>query len=95
MSAMAKEFLVAYGVDVNAVGGWLGWYGGEVDWIHHESDYAVFTMTVHPDVPGRPLWDRASRSHRTRSGCSDGQRAATLSSTSRGGGDRIPESRVT
>ncbi|MEU3270906.1 polysaccharide deacetylase [Saccharomonospora sp. NPDC006951] len=26
---MAKEILVAYGVDVDAVGGWLGSYGGE------------------------------------------------------------------
>ncbi|WP_352231713.1 polysaccharide deacetylase [Nocardiopsis sp. ATB16-24] len=28
-SVMAKEILVAYGVDVDAVGGWLGSYGGE------------------------------------------------------------------
>src|ERR671922_2461738 len=26
---MAKEILCAYGVDVDAVGGWLGSYGGE------------------------------------------------------------------
>ncbi|WP_026455139.1 polysaccharide deacetylase family protein [Saccharomonospora iraqiensis] len=26
----------------------------QFDWIHRESDYAVFTMTVHPDVSGRP-----------------------------------------
>lgn len=26
---MPKEILVAYGVDVDAVGGWLGSYGGE------------------------------------------------------------------
>ena len=26
---MAKEILVAYGVDVDAVGGWLGSYGGQ------------------------------------------------------------------
>ena len=26
---MAKEILVAYGVDVDAVAGWLGSYGGE------------------------------------------------------------------
>ena len=26
---MAKEIFVAYGVDVDAVGGWLGSYGGE------------------------------------------------------------------
>ncbi|MCW2945263.1 MAG: putative xylanase/chitin deacetylase [Actinoallomurus sp.] len=29
VSSMAKEILVAYGVDVDAVGGWLGSYGGE------------------------------------------------------------------
>lgn len=26
---MAKEILVAYGVDIDAVAGWLGSYGGE------------------------------------------------------------------
>ena len=26
---MAKEILVSYGVDIDAVGGWLGSYGGE------------------------------------------------------------------
>ena len=26
---MAKEIFVAYGIDVDAVGGWLGSYGGE------------------------------------------------------------------
>jgi peptidoglycan/xylan/chitin deacetylase (PgdA/CDA1 family) len=24
------------------------------DWVHREHDYAVFTMTIHPDVSGRP-----------------------------------------
>ncbi|GAB2761507.1 polysaccharide deacetylase [Salinifilum aidingensis] len=26
----------------------------QFDWIHREYDYAVFTMTIHPDVSGRP-----------------------------------------
>ncbi|RDG30537.1 polysaccharide deacetylase family protein [Streptomyces corynorhini] len=26
----------------------------QFDWVHRENDYAVFTMTVHPDVSGRP-----------------------------------------
>ncbi|GAA8754851.1 hypothetical protein Hpoki52_02520 [Helicobacter pylori] len=30
---MAKEILVAYGVDIDAVAGWLGSYGGE-EWVH-------------------------------------------------------------
>jgi peptidoglycan/xylan/chitin deacetylase (PgdA/CDA1 family) len=24
------------------------------DWVYREHDYAVFTMTIHPDVSGRP-----------------------------------------
>lgn len=27
---MAKEILVAYGVDIDAVAGWLGSYGGRI-----------------------------------------------------------------
>jgi hypothetical protein len=27
---MSKEIFVAFGVDIDAVGGWLGSYGGEV-----------------------------------------------------------------
>jgi peptidoglycan/xylan/chitin deacetylase (PgdA/CDA1 family) len=26
----------------------------QFDWIYHEYDYAVFTMTIHPDVSGKP-----------------------------------------
>ncbi|WP_169951230.1 polysaccharide deacetylase [Microbispora sp. H11081] len=26
----------------------------QFDWVHRESEYAVFTMTIHPDVSGRP-----------------------------------------
>ena len=26
----------------------------QFDWVYRENDYAVFTMTVHPDVSGRP-----------------------------------------
>ncbi len=26
----------------------------QFDWVHREMDYAVFTMTIHPDVAGRP-----------------------------------------
>jgi peptidoglycan-N-acetylglucosamine deacetylase len=26
----------------------------QFDWVYREHDYAVFTMTVHPDVSGRP-----------------------------------------
>ncbi|MEU7827769.1 polysaccharide deacetylase [Nonomuraea sp. NPDC050022] len=26
----------------------------QFDWVYRESDYAVFTMTIHPDVSGRP-----------------------------------------
>ncbi|NMO88628.1 polysaccharide deacetylase [Actinomycetospora sp. TBRC 11914] len=26
----------------------------QFDWVHRELDYAVFTMTIHPDVSGRP-----------------------------------------
>jgi peptidoglycan/xylan/chitin deacetylase (PgdA/CDA1 family) len=26
----------------------------QFDWVHAEYDYAVFTMTIHPDVSGRP-----------------------------------------
>ncbi len=26
----------------------------EFDWVYRENDYAVFTMTIHPDVSGRP-----------------------------------------
>jgi len=26
----------------------------QFDWVYREYDYAVFTMTIHPDVSGRP-----------------------------------------
>jgi peptidoglycan/xylan/chitin deacetylase (PgdA/CDA1 family) len=26
----------------------------QFDWVHRELDYAAFTMTIHPDVSGRP-----------------------------------------
>ena len=26
----------------------------QFDWVYHEYDYAVFTMTIHPDVSGKP-----------------------------------------
>jgi peptidoglycan/xylan/chitin deacetylase (PgdA/CDA1 family) len=26
----------------------------QFDWIYREYDYAVFSMTIHPDVSGRP-----------------------------------------
>jgi peptidoglycan/xylan/chitin deacetylase (PgdA/CDA1 family) len=26
----------------------------QFDWVYRENDYAVFTMTIHPDVSGRP-----------------------------------------
>ena len=26
----------------------------QFDWVYRESDYAAFTMTIHPDVSGRP-----------------------------------------
>jgi peptidoglycan-N-acetylglucosamine deacetylase len=26
----------------------------QFDWTHRECDYAAFTMTIHPDVSGRP-----------------------------------------
>jgi peptidoglycan/xylan/chitin deacetylase (PgdA/CDA1 family) len=26
----------------------------QFDWVYRECDYAVFTMTIHPDVSGRP-----------------------------------------
>ena len=26
----------------------------QFDWVYREMDYAVFTMTIHPDVSGRP-----------------------------------------
>jgi len=26
----------------------------QFDWVHREFDHAVFTMTIHPDVSGRP-----------------------------------------
>ena len=26
----------------------------QFDWVYRESDYAVFTVTIHPDVSGRP-----------------------------------------
>lgn len=26
----------------------------QFDWVHREQDYGVFTMTIHPDVSGRP-----------------------------------------
>jgi peptidoglycan/xylan/chitin deacetylase (PgdA/CDA1 family) len=26
----------------------------QFDWVYNESEYAVFTMTIHPDVSGRP-----------------------------------------
>jgi len=26
----------------------------QFDWLYHEMDYGVFTMTIHPDVSGRP-----------------------------------------
>ena len=78
-----KEILCAYGVDFDAVAGWLGSYGGEnspldfmktvpnsqgfesprvveetwrdaFDWVYRKHDYAIFPMTIHPDVSGRP-----------------------------------------
>ena len=26
----------------------------QFDWVYREMDYAVFTLTIHPDVSGRP-----------------------------------------
>ncbi len=26
----------------------------QFDWIYRENDYAVYTLTIHPDVAGRP-----------------------------------------
>ncbi len=26
----------------------------QFDWVYRECDYAAFTMTIHPDVSGRP-----------------------------------------
>ncbi|ROR92884.1 polysaccharide deacetylase family protein [Nocardioides aurantiacus] len=29
-------------------------WADQFDWVHREMDYAAFTMTIHPDVSGRP-----------------------------------------
>ena len=33
----------------------------QFDWVYREYDYAVFTMTIHPDVSGRPGGARDAR----------------------------------
>ena len=30
------------------------WWCDQFDWVYREYDYAVYTMTIHPDVSGRP-----------------------------------------
>ena len=30
------------------------WWRGQFDWVYREMDYAVFTLTIHPDISGRP-----------------------------------------
>ena len=44
----------------------------QFDWVYRENQYAVFTMTVHPDVAGRPqvllMLDRLIRYIKTRDG---------------------------
>jgi peptidoglycan/xylan/chitin deacetylase (PgdA/CDA1 family) len=41
-------------------GGWTNprdveqWWCDQFDWVYREMDYAVFTLTVHPDISGRP-----------------------------------------
>ncbi len=46
----------------------------QFDWIYREYDYAVFTMTVHPDVGGRPqvllMHERLSEHFNTHAGVS-------------------------
>ena len=32
----------------------LEWWKDEFDWVYREMDYAVFPITIHPDVSGRP-----------------------------------------
>jgi len=41
-------------------GGWTNprdiedWWRDQFDWVYREMDYAVYTMTIHPDISGRP-----------------------------------------
>lgn len=41
-------------------GGWVNprdveqWWKDQFDWVYREQDYGVFSITVHPDVSGRP-----------------------------------------
>ena len=30
------------------------WWRDQFDWVYREMDYAVFTLTIHPDISGRP-----------------------------------------
>jgi hypothetical protein len=47
---MAKEIFVAYGVDVDAVAGWLGAYGGE-----NSPDDLAGVWAAAERLAGRPL----------------------------------------
>jgi peptidoglycan/xylan/chitin deacetylase (PgdA/CDA1 family) len=41
-------------------GGWTNprdiedWWRDQFDWVYREMDYAVYTLTIHPDISGRP-----------------------------------------
>ena len=57
---MAKEILVAFGIDVDAVGGWLGSYGGEKS--PGDISRGVFAgrRRVNTGVRNRHRWPSAS-----------------------------------
>ena len=60
----------------------------QFDWVYREYDYAVFTMTIHPDVSGRRGARDARADHRAhqraRRGCA-GRRSTRSPTTSRSG----------
>ena len=58
----------------------------QFDWVYREYDYAVFTITIHPDVSGRPqvlLMHERLIDHISRTRASAGRRSTRSRTTSR------------
>ena len=90
---MAKEIFVALGIDVDAVGGWLGSYGGEDS--PDDISRGMFagevgvprlnTLLARYDLPATWFWPGHSIESRTTSGRGTAGRRSTTTSPPRSG----------
>ena len=44
----------AYGTDLAYMRSLILWWRDQFDWVYREYEWAVFPLTIHPDVSGRP-----------------------------------------